>query len=106
MRIVNLDQFLAMPSGTVFSKYQPECFDGLAMKGESIHDARDFFYFDIAEPVPDSVDLERAEQSIESFDLDFHIQSRDGCFDDDQLFAVWERSDVRALIERLQATLL
>jgi hypothetical protein len=38
--------------------------------------------------------------------MDFACEGRDGCFEsDDQMFAVWERADVEALIARLSATL-
>jgi len=33
--------------------------------------------------------------------MDFDSYGRDGLFDGDQLFAVWESNDVKALIERL-----
>ncbi len=33
--------------------------------------------------------------------MDFDCQGRDGCFDEDQLLAVYSRSDVEALMARL-----
>lgn len=41
----------------------------------------------------------------ESVALDFHCEARDGLFEDDQLFAVWEKKDVEALIARLHEAL-
>jgi DNA modification methylase len=49
--------------------------------------------------------LDAAQRLGFSLRMDFDIDGRDGCFDEDQLFAVWERQDVEALIERLQRTL-
>jgi hypothetical protein len=49
--------------------------------------------------------LEKAERDGTSLTMDFHCEGRDGMFDEDQLFAVWERPDVLSLIQRLQETL-
>ena len=35
MRIVNLEEFRALPSGTVYMKYQPCVFGPLEMKGDT-----------------------------------------------------------------------
>ena len=37
--------------------------------------------------------------------IEYDVSSRDGLCDRDQLFAVWERGDVEALIARLIETL-
>lgn len=73
----------------------------------------DFFQQDIACPVKcnsssEFMDiLDDAEKTGKSFDLDFDESNsgRDGCFDEDQLFAIWEPNDIRQLIERLQSCL-
>lgn len=99
-----------MRSGTLFSKYEPCCFGGLAIKGESTEHG-DFFVQEIAGAVAfdsteDFVDtLTIAVKTGERFDMDFETEARDGLFDADQLFAVWDRNDVEALIERLQRTI-
>ena len=110
MRIVNLDQFVAMPAGTLFSKYQPCVFEDLCIKGDSIEETRDFFY----QPIVDTLDcggsdefhsmLFDAQEGGVSIPMNFHYESRDGCFEPAQLFAVWESADVDALIARLQET--
>lgn len=111
MRIVNLEQFIAMPPGTVFAKYRPCVFEDLCIKGDSIAETRDFFY----QQIVDSLDcsgsdewskmLFESEETGKSLPMDFSTEGRDGCFDPAQLFAVWERADVEALIARLKATL-
>jgi hypothetical protein len=40
-----------------------------------------------------------------SFPVDMQQGCRDGCFDADQLFAVWERADAEALLKRLHLAL-
>lgn len=112
MKIVTRQDFLALPAGAVFCKYSPQNFDDLAIKGESLSDSGDFLYQDIACSIDasSSVDfgnkLEDAEEKGASIPMDFERLSRDGLFDEDQLFAVFERSDVEALIARLQSALV
>ncbi|WP_278438339.1 hypothetical protein [Pseudomonas oryzihabitans] len=115
MRIVNRQAFLAMPAGTVFSKYEPCMFGNLEIKGESNANAHgvltDFWSQDLAgalqadstEEFEEACDRAAAGESIQ---LDLESQGRDGLYDRDQLFAVWEPDDVRALIQRLQRALI
>lgn len=111
MKIVNLDTFLALPAGTLFAKYAPCAFEDLCIKDDSIMAARDFFYQDIVGAI-DAADsgkwsdlLFESQETGKSITMDFECGGRDGCFEPDQLFAVWERQDVQALIARLQRTL-
>lgn len=109
MRIVDLTTFRAMPVGTLYSKYAPCYFVDLAIKGETL--AYDF----LTQQIADAIDctgsddfshkLDHSQIHGSSVAMDFHCLGRDGCFDKDQLFAVWERADVEALISRLQETL-
>jgi hypothetical protein len=112
MRIINREKFSALPAGVLFSKYEPYIFGDLMIKGESIsgRDGHfiDFFVQQITDAVAcddsgEFVDiLDRAEKMGESFALDLDYQGRDGCLDEDQLFAVWEADDLQQLIARLQ----
>ena len=105
MKIVNRNTFLAMPPGTIYSKFEPCIFGDLCIKEESL--SNDWFYQDIVDAIDvnDSGEfgeiLCRANDTGESIPMDFHCLSRDGLFDDNQLFAVFERDDVVALIKRL-----
>lgn len=115
MKIVDRATFLAMPAGTLFSKWEPCLFEDLRIKGDTIFDTDgapiDFSYQAIADALDaaDSGDFfaaqDRAAATGDSLALDLHCEARDGCFDQDKMFAVWEPDDVRALIERLQETL-
>jgi hypothetical protein len=49
MRIVNREEFLAMPAQTVFCKYRPCTMDALMIKGETW--GNDFLYQDIVESI-------------------------------------------------------
>jgi hypothetical protein len=114
MRIVDRATFLAMGQ-VLFSKYEPINFGELMIKTGSrmpvsSSDAGDFFATDItctnivnarnSNDVFDILSL-AAEDSTMSIPLQFSDTTRDGLFDKDQKFAVWERQDVEALIDRL-----
>lgn len=115
MRIVGRLEFLKMPPGTVFSKYQPRVFEEIAVKGETWwnddeDDADrifgDFIYCDLTNEFPiehfHDDTLDRIVKTGEDIPLTFGEEtSRDGMYESNQLFAVWSREDVRGLGEYL-----
>lgn len=112
MRIVNRKEFLSLPAQTVFVKYKPMYFGGLAIKvnDDSFGNA-DFVVQDLDMPVK-SVSSEDWEKKVESavsgqeVEMDFFDNAmRDGLFDQDQLFAVLSKEDITQLVERLKQTL-
>ena len=110
MKIVNRKIFLKLPAGVLFSKYVPCIFDDLCIKGDTSGE-NDFWAQPIAGAVAcndtdEFIDVLNAAESGSRFALDFECEYRDGLFDADQLFAVWELQDVIALISRLQKLLL
>lgn len=110
MKIVNRETFLKMPSGTLFMKYEPCVFFDLCEKRATIHDI-DFWYISITNNIDSAntgefVDsLTRAENDGVSINLSFDM-SRDGIFDDKQLFAVYEKADIIKLIKHLNQALM
>jgi hypothetical protein len=110
MKIVDRQTFLAMPVGTVYAKFSPLSFGDVCIKDETVsHDGKmiDWWYVDFTSI--DSTDtndwmnkLEDARIHGTSVPMDFETISRDGLFDADQLFAVFERADADALIARLE----
>lgn len=110
MKIVDRKTFLAMPAGTLFSKYEPCVFGALEIKGDTLENCGDFGVQQIADAIEcyDSGDFGLKCTMMEngiSVGLDLDCQGRDGLFDENQLFAVWEPKDVEALIERLSDAL-
>lgn len=115
MKIVNRETFLQVPENTVYSKFEPNCFDGIEIKGETyFNDAGkpiDFY----SQQISDAVDYESVDEfdfilqsSIDNgteFKMNFNLESRDGMYDAGQMFAIWDADDVKALIARLQKTL-
>ena len=104
MKIVNRKQFLKL-GNVIYSKYEPCVFRGLKAKGDSWDN--DFLYDDLVVPVDcDNSDeyitnCEIAEKG-EDIKLDVDLTGRDGMFEEDQLFAVYSKEDVKQLIEKLK----
>ena len=106
MRIVGLQEFLKLPCATLFSKYEPCVFGPLCIKEDSISDV-DFFYVQLSDAIDadDSGDLfdklDNAVKTGASLKIDLHVWSRDGMFDKEQLFAIWELEELKSLSFRV-----
>lgn len=109
MRIVSRQTFLKLPAGVLYSNYQKTGdFGSLNVKYETLFDfngrASDFCYQNCMEIQADGSEewlgvIENAENNGASFSLDLDCGSRDGLFDNDQLFAVFEQSDLEAMYD-------
>jgi len=113
MRVVGFAEFLTLPIGTIYAKYAPAYTEEFGIKGDSLEG--DFIHQTL-DPIDnmersggssDSCMMLVAMESDSSVSepLAFNVMGRDGCFDDDQLFVVFERQDHERLIERLQQAL-
>lgn len=112
MRILNRKEFFEMDGEVVFAKFRPQICESLGIKVG--HMGQDFVFQDLdpcgaidSEGDTDLFDKLIAMEDDHSVreDVDFYQYQRDGCFDQDQLFMVFDRSDVRKLIIRLQEVL-
>ena len=110
MRIVNLDTFKLLPSGTVFLKYAPCYFDELCSKQETLP------YDFCSEALTTEIECNSGSDmpallTVAENDTNFHVKMnfdntrRDGCFEDNQLFAIYDKQDVVGLIEKLNKCL-
>lgn len=106
MKIVDRKTFLSLPENVVFSKFSPNVFEELQIKGETLTGVGDFYASDIGSDASRVDDWREAFTNAKSegmsLPMDFESICRDGCFDEDQLFAVWEKADIEGLIERLK----
>lgn len=105
MKIINRERFLKLPDGIVYAKYRTMNFQDICIKGGPSE--VDWAYQDLLEIKANSSEemydiLEDAEKNGTSFDLDLECMGRDGLYDKEQLFAVFELKDVAYLIARLQ----
>ena len=109
MKIVDLKTFLTLPNNTVFMKFNPMMFESLCVKQDSIINTGDFYYEDIT----NEMDCSGTEEYIDvlkkaisdntmSIPLEFNCTLRDGFFEKEQLFAVYEQKDIDGLIEKLK----
>ena len=107
MRIVGFKEFMSLPEGTVFAKYSPCVFDDTCIKMGNCGE-HDFFYSDLSTgfetcSTDHMFDLAEEMEADPNFTspLCFSSQMRDGLFDEEQLFAVWSKSDITTMIARL-----
>jgi hypothetical protein len=99
MRVVNRKTFLALPAGTIYCKGVRWAFDSLSIKDDSL--ANDWFYLDPAWPSAQDCGeaCELLGNSLEtgsSFACEDAI-GRDGCFDEDAVFLIFEKDDLTTL---------
>jgi len=118
MKIVNRVEFLKLPAGTLFCKYTPNLFGDLEIKESNPEDdwSPDFLTTTISGSglsvlgcdSPDQCDyvLTRAAEKGTEFRIDYDCASRDGYFDEDQLFAVYDKEDIQMLVDRLNALIV
>ena len=111
MKIYRREAFMRLPSGTIFAKGKPWAFGELCRFDDAIRrdDGRpfDFVYtplvgIDMGE---DSGEwASRMDDMLEngaSYPINT-MAGRDGCFDDDELFLVYEPADIEQLITLLR----
>lgn len=107
MRIVDHKTFLAMPAGTIFSKAEGIDFDSLQVKGDTR--GGDFTSLDIIgnyefDDMDELVDrYEAMAKHGASVPFAPHAMVGDGCFDEKQMFLIYEPDDlrvIRALIDQ------
>lgn len=104
MKIINRKEFLELPAGVIYAKCNSYAFGDLSIKGKSV--ANDWYYRSLLEI--DSNDtmemlekIDRAREDGESFSLDLECECRDGFYDADQEFVVFEEMDARKLVLNL-----
>lgn len=111
MKIVGLQEFLALPQGTVFSKFKPQVFQFPEIKLQRSGEI-DFCTFNLDHwPVCDDsgehheILCRMEEDPTFEHPLDFDVTTRDGLYEEKQLFAIWADADVENFIKRLQWSL-
>lgn len=102
MRIVKRAEFLLLPPGTVYSRYQPQIVTGFEIKGASIEDY-DWFYRDILRCVRgDSTTQPYADMEAgKSLPICLDIEQRDGSFKKDEMFLIYEHPDLFDLVAEI-----
>lgn len=93
MKVVSLKEFLVLPSGTIYSHFEPCIVEGFFRKGENVdyEGSIDFYEMDLLGgcmngAMPPKVDL---------------AYSRWALYEDDAQFAIYETDDLKAIIAEL-----
>jgi hypothetical protein len=112
MKIVNKKEFYALPEGTLYSDYEPCIFTSLKVKQSTLFDGKkpiDFIYESLignieANSSDHFVDmLDDSENNKSSLPMDFECGKRDGLFEEEQLFAIYEKKDLEDFIQKLES---
>jgi len=104
MKVYNRTDFMKLPNDVIFSKGKKWYFDGLGIKGDTI--GSDFIYTDLISICSHNMDqLDERFTSMLEHGLSYPINDvdgRDGFFDSEDLFLVYEDSDLDRMIDLFQ----
>ena len=99
MKLYNRKDFLNLPEGVIFCKGKPWYFEEMSVKGESL--PNDFIYLGLqwveAEGSDEASELLDAMEKTGASGNMQDSWGRDGCFDDDDLFLVYETPDLKRI---------
>jgi len=103
MKIVSRTELLKLPIGIVYSYYRYHGFEGLYEKGRSL--SNDWIYADMLDNVGGSderSDIIFAAEEGAEFHMDLECGSRDGAFNDGDMFAIYDKRDIDSLVRHLE----
>lgn len=107
MKIINKEEFIQLPEGTLFTEWKPCIFGEICIKGETIStESGDFFYQPLIQIDAGGSDEEAAlqiesAQTGKSFKLTLQCEHRDGHYDWGAMYAIWEEKDFEDLAMKL-----
>lgn len=114
MKLYKRSDFLDLPAGTIYSRVDPKSgglMTGLFCKDSGPDYGNDWLEQDLIGEcgfpagIKDGLTaieyVENLRDTFQDFETDLYCPGRDGCFDEDDLFVVWSKADVRKLISRL-----
>ena len=114
MKIITKQEFYNLPEGTLYCEYQPYAFGELKLKGETIivdGEPIDYRYCNLRGDVLEADDtssfvdiLSCAEKTGEDFKLELGEYNawRDGLYNEEQLYAVYSKEEVKGLVKVLE----
>lgn len=114
MKIITKQELYKLPNGTLYSNYEPCIFTGINIKCDTYFlngEGNDPFDFSLISLIG-NLECNGSDHEIEilcdalenkkSFKLDFNSSERDALYDEEDLYAVYEKHDVVELINKLQ----
>lgn len=110
MKIINYKAFVAMPAGMLYRSYEPMIFGELEIKQQTINDGNDWFLNRLNESFQSNEENEydsfeeqcKKLQNGESLKGDYTTMERDGMFDYDRSFLVYDKEDINDMINVLK----
>jgi hypothetical protein len=110
MRIFTRAEFMELPEGVIFAKGKPWFFEDLCVKGETIvHEGKAIDFFARGLQWVSAFDSGEATRRLDdmlengaSYPLE-DAEGRDGCFDKDDLFLVYEAADLKDMADMFTA---
>jgi hypothetical protein len=114
VKILNRQSFLKLPEGVFFAKGIQWCVDGFCVKGATLFNeeghAIDFFYLNLSSMDFSSChDLaDKMEDSLKngtSYPIN-QCENRDGMFDDEDVFLVFEPNDLKFIRSHIESFIL
>jgi len=105
-KILNRDEFLKLPADTVYAECDTGANIGALGIMNGVIGSDEFWLQELTETEGNMItDFENKDGSFKELKIDLNCVSRDGGFDQDQLFLVFDKQDVQDLIDRLQKCL-
>lgn len=105
MKIINREEFLQLPAQTLFHKYEPDVYGELQIKVCNPSDGwHDDFVVDYLFGFVGGLEWYEEVEINKEFKFDGSIQ-RDGLYNKNQLFAVYDNQDIESLMTKLTACL-
>lgn len=110
MKIYSRAAFMELPPGTIFAKGVPWTWEGLAEKHDTLKrddgSNLDFIYTPLVDIEDGGDSGERAARCQEMLETGVSYPlndtaGRDGCFDDEEVFLVYEKEDLAILAAKL-----
>jgi hypothetical protein len=97
MKVINRQELMGMPSGTVYQEWQPCIFGDICVKQDTIvHDGVNIdWFYNLQFPEGDGF-IDDGEAN--GFEIS---QMRDGCFDEKQQYAIWSVGEINAFVSMI-----
>lgn len=116
MKLYNRKDFLKLPANTIYSKpVEGFLMYGLYCKTSDENYGEDWVLQDLIEEYGFPNEMTKSEDAWEhvinqrdtyqDFETDLNCQSRDGMFEQDEKFVVWDKKDIKKLVDYLNKCL-
>jgi hypothetical protein len=108
MRIVDRKAFLSLPPNTLYCKYSSLGSYGDVCIKTGVSGRNDWYYSELTGwvvGVENSQEyfntMQLAEKEGKEFRFDLNIEARDGLYEEDEMFAVFDKEDISRMINKL-----